>query len=203
VTEPGRSSAARAGDLGSPDVGSTPTAPTKRAESGSPGAAGPRGSAAALRAPRAACADGHPADRVEWRRKRSMGRTRFVRQCGACGRQVGSPVGPERVPDPRNVPLFDHRAAKKREPNSKRRAYEKFLKSPRWKRLRDQVLERDGYACKASRNGEMCGEAATEVAHRNYDKPLEEVTARDLYACCGTCNLDEREKRITRFVLGG
>lgn len=148
---------------------------------------------------------GHPAEKVEMRRKLAIGGGEvFVRFCTECSSQIGGSVPLSRVADPRIVPRLDVRAAHRPQPNSKRRAYQKYLKSAQWKRLRSRVLERDGYACQARLpSGEKCGEVATEAAHRNYDRPLGEERLEDLEANCGLCNRDERERRITRHVLGG
>lgn len=140
----------------------------------------------------------HPADRVEVRWKPALGGGRtFAIQCLACGSQVGRPIPVERLEvDPREVRRWDAKG-RRSQPNSKRRAYQKALKSPHFRRMRRIVLERAHYTCQWPN----CEERATEVDHVSYER-LGEERAEDLRALCHEHNLQEREERVKRQVLG-
>lgn len=135
------------------------------------------------------CKNGHPADQVEIRKKPGVSGTRFVRQCQACGRQVGGTVPLERVPDPRVVPRWNQRLAHRPQPTARKRAYAERFKRADWRRLRSRVLERDNWTCRS------CGGVATEVHHLTYERFGEERPS-DLVAYCAACNQAEREERI-------
>ena len=139
----------------------------------------------------------HPADRAHIRRKKRLGGGEaFVLQCLACGRQVGGPIALSAVPDPRTVRRWDERLAHRAQPTKRKREYHARFKRPDWtKRLRPAVLARDNYTC------QRCGEIATDVGHRTYERFGEERLS-DLEAQSRECNLAEREQRITRSVLG-
>ena len=146
----------------------------------------------------------HPEDRVEVRRFRRGfgGGESFRRFCVACGTKLDArPLDPMNLPggvlacdvalhpNPR-IPRFQGRG------NSKRRNFEKFLRSAKWRKQRDRVLARDGYRCRD------CGAPATCAAHRRYANPIEATPDRDVVASCDECNQAERTERITRRVLG-
>lgn len=148
----------------------------------------------------------HPEDRVEVRRfRRAFGGESFKRLCLECGEKLDS-----RALDPMDlpggilacdVPLAPNpRPAKTRglggRGNSKRRSWEKFMRSSAWRKQRERVLARDGYRCRD------CGAPATCAAHRRYSDPIERTPDRDVVASCDRCNQIEREQRITRAVLG-
>jgi len=136
----------------------------------------------------------HEPSSVSIRKKKAVGGAIvFVRQCFDCYAQVGGSVPISRVPNPAVVEWFIHHHQP--QPNSKRREYLARFKKPDWKRLRSQVLERDGYECQS------CGAAATEVHHLTYER-FESERLSDLTASCRECNMLEREQRITRGVLG-
>ena len=139
----------------------------------------------------------HPADKGQLTRKKRLGGGEaFVWQCLACGRQIGGPISLSSVPDPRAVPRWNERLAHRAQPTKRKRDYHARFKRPDWtKRLRPTVLARDNYTC------QQCGEIATDVGHRTYERFGEERLS-DLEAQCRECNLAEREQRITRSVLG-
>lgn len=153
----------------------------------------------------AALACDHPEDQVEVRRfRRAFGGESFRRLCLACGEKLDRrPLDPLDLPGgvlACDVPLVPNpRPAKTRglggRGNSKRRAYEKFMRSSAWRKQRERVLARDRYRCR-------CGDPATCVAHDRYSDPIERTPDRDMHASCDECNRLEREQRITRAVLG-
>ena len=134
----------------------------------------------------------HPADRAEVRKRRSVGGgLTFAFQCQACFVQVGGLIQPERLADPRNVlPWSKGRAQSRRA-----RDFAARFKRQDWKRIRKLVLERDRFTCR------HCGEVATDVHHRTYDRFGDERLS-DLESLCRDCNLAEREHRITGLVMG-
>lgn len=76
-------------------------------------------------------------------------------------------------------------AAAKRSGISKTTAaeYQDYLKSPRWREIREDVMRRDNWECRA------CGHAATQVHHRRYDKrTMDGATTKWLIALCGGCH---------------
>lgn len=183
MTSSGRSSEARAAVLGTADPGSNPGAPTT---------------------PRRTCSDGHPALQVIVVRKKAVGGgENFVRQCQACGKQVGGTMALSRVPDPRNVPRWNTRRAHRAQPTRHRREFLARYKKPDWKKLTKVVLVRDNYSCQVIVNagGEICGDLTREVGHLTYERFGHE-RKEDLQAQCRTHNLRERERRITKRVLG-
>lgn len=122
----------------------------------------------------------------------------FQLQCQACGASVGSARTGEAVAvDPRTVPWWNRRVARRPRPTARKRAYAARFKRPDWKKLRAQVLERDRWTCQ--RRG--CEERATTVHHRTYERFGAERLV-DLEARCQEHNLEEREQRVTRRVLG-
>ena len=149
----------------------------------------------------------HPEDRVEVRRfRRAFGGESFRRLCLECGEKLDArPLDPLDLPggvSACDVPLHTPpRVPRARglggRGNSKRRAWEKFMRSAAWRKQRDRVLARDRYRCVD------CGAPATCAAHRRYSDPIERTPDRDIVASCEQCNRAEREKRITKAVLGG
>lgn len=147
----------------------------------------------------------HPDERVEVRRfRRAFGGESFRRLCLECGEKLDArPLDPLDLPGgvlACDVPLHTPpRVPRARglggRGNSKRRDYERFLRSAKWRKQRDRVLARDKYRCR-------CGEPATCVAHDRYAPRIEDTPDRDLHASCTPCNNAEREQRITRAVLG-
>lgn len=136
------------------------------------------------------------APKPEIRRRKSLSGSVFQRQCAHCGAKVGSPIQLDRIERPGEIPLWDLRKGRRAQPTRRRRDYQKrFLKAD-WKRLRARVLERDNWTCRT------CGEPANEVGHLSYERFGAE-RMEDLIAQCGECNQEERQKRITRAVLGG
>jgi 5-methylcytosine-specific restriction endonuclease McrA len=81
--------------------------------------------------------------------------------------------------------------------------YSKYLESPTWKKIRAQVLKRDGYRCRA------CRGQATVVHHRRYPMKLGEERLEWLFSMCAPCHdtihaikgMTLRE--ATDMVLGG
>lgn len=79
------------------------------------------------------------------RRRRTVSSVTIVRQCVRCA-WIAGPLSAREIRDldPGEVEMMRWaEQRKKRMPNSRRRAYEAHLKSPQWKALRQQVLERD------------------------------------------------------------
>ena len=138
--------------------------------------------------------DGHVPNSLTVRRKPAVGGgERFVRQCIACGRQVGGAIPLARVIrmglDPRKIERWDAKAAHTPQPGKRKRDYAARFKAPDWKGLRDRVLERDSYTC------QHCHEIATQVHHKTYERFWEE-RLEDLVASCRDCNMAERERRM-------
>lgn len=145
----------------------------------------------------------HPEDQVEIRRfRRAFGGESFRRFCLVCGSKLDA-----RPLDPMNLPGGIHPSTVALHPtpciprfngkgNSKRRNFEKFLRSSKWRKQRDRVLARDRYLC------QDCGAPAECAAHIRYASPIEATPDRDIKASCNACNMAERERRITRGVLG-
>lgn len=129
----------------------------------------------------------------EVRRFRYANGSYFALQCPDCLRAVGRKLEPDALGiHPREV----KRAEPKRgrtglggSGNSKRRNFEARFRQADWKRLRARVLDRDDFTCRS------CGEAATEVHHRTYERFGNE-RLEDLVASCAECNQAERQQRI-------
>ena len=138
----------------------------------------------------------HPAERVELRKKPGVSGPVYVHQCQDCGKKVGPSIKPEKLSDPRSVPFWNARLAKRPQPNSGTRELQRFYQSPEWRRLSRRVLERDNWTCRT------CGEVANQAGHLHYDHPLGEERMEDLIAQCGECNQAEKQQRITGHVLG-
>lgn len=66
--------------------------------------------------------------------------------------------------------------------------YETFLKSPDWKRLRRQALERDKHICQLRHRG--CTRRATIVHHITYDR-WREKHVQDVISVCRPCHIHE------------
>lgn len=148
----------------------------------------------------------HPEDQVEIRRfRRAFGGESFRRFCLECGEKLDArPLDPLNLPGGVNAcdvqlhvpPRVSRARGLGGKGNSKRRAWEKFMRSSGWRKQRDRVLARDRYRCRD------CGAPATCAAHRRYADPIERTPDSDIVASCEQCNRDEREQRITRAVLG-
>ena len=57
--------------------------------------------------------------------------------------------------------------------------YKEYLKSDKWKKLREKVMKRDNFTCKD------CGNTATEVHHKRY---VNMGTPWELYELVSLCN---------------
>lgn len=137
------------------------------------------------------------------RQRIDFGSRRVVRQCQerSCGRVFGVPPRELRELDGellRDLPMIQRKT--KRQPNSRKRAYQAALKSAHWRELRKIVGERSRGKCEAKRPG--CTGAYEHLGHRTYERLGAEVP-EDVQAECAACSSDERTQRITRGVLGG
>ncbi len=65
------------------------------------------------------------------------------------------------------------------------RRYRAYLLSPAWRKLRQRILERDGFKCL------FCGEEANQVHHLTYAR-FEHELEQDLASSCRECNLEKR-----------
>ena len=137
----------------------------------------------------------HPKEQLELRRKRGIGWT-YRDQCLECGVAVSPPKPVSRIESPGQVPMWDWSLPRSREkrPNSKRRSYEAELRSPRWKKLRRLVLERDSYICRLQLD-DACTVEATTIEHLHY-RTFGRERPSDLVAACNTCNLESRRRRV-------
>ena len=72
-----------------------------------------------------------------------------------------------------------------------RRKYKRYLKSPWWRKKREEKFKSVAYLC------ERCGKAATEVHHKHYDSLGAEVLS-DLEALCRPCHKKEHGIRRRR-----
>lgn len=143
----------------------------------------------------------HPGNRVEIRKFPRLGQPAGFRfQCLECCKPIGRWLDRRDLPDgahPGHVLMAKIDVKAKRgatglggDGNSKRRAYQKFLRSAAWKRQRERVLARDNDTCRD------CGGHATEGAHIRYADPIERTPDSWITASCKACNLGERTNRI-------
>ncbi len=133
------------------------------------------------------------------RRRQTFGQWRATWQCPKCRRalrtaKLGHPL------DLMDLPLFE-RGRKERRPNAKGRAYAAWMKTHTWRAHAKRILLRDRYRCRLRLEG--CTFRATTAHHVTYDRFGGDERDSDLVAACRECNLLERERRITRRVLGG
>lgn len=70
--------------------------------------------------------------------------------------------------------------------STKPNRYQKYLASPEWKAVRDQVMRRAGGQCER----EGCTRRAKQVHHKTYEG-LGAETLRDIEALCGLCHTKE------------
>ena len=62
-------------------------------------------------------------------------------------------------------------------------SYKKYLQSELWRRIRDRVLKKDGFACR------VCGAGASMVHHNLYrERELRGQSLRGMYAICAGCH---------------
>jgi hypothetical protein len=122
----------------------------------------------------------------------------FRLQCTRClARLSRRPLDPLALPndaDPSKVA----RSGLGGDGNSKRRRYEKYLRSSAWKHpvrgVRVRVLARDGYRCV------YCGcadRSQLECHHVRYPERIEDTRPSDCATACRSCNQAEREWRIS------
>ena len=133
------------------------------------------------------------------RRRYTLGAWRPVWQCPKCQRVIrkatlGHPqslmalaVAGRRRPDKR--------------PNARKRGYKKFLETRQWREQSQRIQRRDRYRCRL--RFDCCTFRSQTAHHVRYREKLEDTRDEDLVAACRKCNDRERERRITRRVLGG
>lgn len=114
----------------------------------------------------------------------------YARQCVRCGRRVGANLNARKLTDDEKAGarLWNPRLRRQGGATARTRRYRVYLQSTEWKRLRERILERDGFTC------QRCGEEATDCGHLTYDRFGEERLG-DLEALCRDCNLAEKETR--------
>lgn len=86
---------------------------------------------------------------------------------------------------------------------SRKNAYNAYLNSPTWKRLRRQALTRDKFKCRG------CGDPAAHVHHDRYPNVYGQEKLSWLYSVCADChtsihemvNAGARLKTATRQVV--
>lgn len=134
---------------------------------------------------------------LELRRRGQM----VQHQCPACLRGVGRSVRFLELPASYRdeIPRWQ-RPKPKRQPNSKRREYEKHLKSKDWKDLRQEVFERDNYTCQRCEEGPL-EEQDLEVDHKTY-KRLGAERPEDCQTLCKFCHREVTEERLLASVFG-
>lgn len=76
--------------------------------------------------------------------------------------------------------------------STRKERYYKYLSSAKWRKLRERVLARDGYACT-----ECCSPDSLQVHHLTYDRVFEEELD-DLVTLCDTCHGKQHEKTKKR-----
>lgn len=146
-----------------------------------------------------------------WAKWPKMQGVRFGKQCDECLELVGRLVTLRRVPlsvDTANIHLakIDFAAARKKggrtglggRGNSRRKRYDKYMRSKHWREVRQIVLERDEHRCMEP----GCSAPATEVGHIFYRHDIRDTRPEDCIATCRPCNLAERQRRIQRKALG-
>lgn len=132
---------------------------------------------------------------LELRWKTGLG-SRPVKACARCRRTRSLTKEEIRDLGPEEIAALPLAIPKRRpRPGARRRRYLEALRSPHWKKLRELVFERDAGRC------QRCGEPATDLGHRTYERLGAELP-EDVEAQCRSCNLREREQRIARRVLG-
>ena len=148
----------------------------------------------------------HPAEEVSIRRKVAMAGDKFVHQCGRCGAQVGGPIKPERLVatgvHPGKVERWDVRKTHKPRPNSRKKAYQAFHKTARFRALKKRRFSYANYTCE----GENCDMPAEELHIENVPEgDLEKVGFRDVRAACGGiggCNMAQRNASVAARAFG-
>lgn len=158
----------------------------------------------------------HPELSVPRRRITKTKATQWRTQCLVCGSAVGQAVAAAKLPMASFGKDFDEKIAERQieaawerqrrweaahpapvyeTREERRQRYAEYLRTPGWRALRERVMKRDAWTCKA------CGMArATEVHHKTYDhvdlnapgtEPL-----FDLEAICEGCHrtLTARER---------
>ncbi|MEE8240127.1 MAG: hypothetical protein V3R16_02565 [Nitrospirales bacterium] len=120
----------------------------------------------------------------------------YVYQCVKCGEQVGFRVPRGKLNEHAKTVarLWNPRLRCRGRATARTRRYQAYMASPEWKRLRHEILERDGYIC------QLCEEGATEVHHVSYlrfghESPL------DLIAVCRDCNQDQKQKSVFHRLM--
>lgn len=138
---------------------------------------------------------------MDARKRRGLyGLTRVCWQCPQCLR-TRIRFGRNRDVEIERLPWVV-RPRPKRAGTKRRREYNAYLTTPRWKEVRVLVLARDFGLCQLMMQG--CTEEATEVHHENYTQFGKggEAEAETCVAVCRRCNQREREQRIAKGVLG-
>jgi 5-methylcytosine-specific restriction endonuclease McrA len=98
-----------------------------------------------------------------------------------------------------SLPTFQTRRPEKR-PGRQKREYLAFLRSRVWKEQSKRILLRDRFKCQLRYEG--CTFRANTAHHVTYERFGGDEFDLDLVAACNECNLLERERRITRRVMG-
>ncbi len=133
------------------------------------------------------------------RRRQTFGQWRATYQCPKCGRALRTAkLGhPQRLMD---LPIFE-RVRRERKPNARGRAFAAFLRTRVWREQSQRIQRRDRFRCRLRLPG--CTFRSTTAHHLTYERFGGDERDSDLVAACRECNLLERERRITRRVLGG
>lgn len=139
-----------------------------------------------------------PEDQQEIRRIPTGARFDVFRyQCQRCGRKHGRKYDELDLPGglhPRDVKLA-RRTVTVPSPSSLQRRRGAKRSSARFQAQRQRVLRRDEWTCQG------CGEEELEqleVHHVRYPEiPEDDVPDSDLQTVCGSCNLAEREDRLS------
>jgi hypothetical protein len=140
----------------------------------------------------------HPFLKIRYKLRKPKNTQKFSRvyviQCIFC-RNTSRHVSQYKIPNINSVPILDngpdfherdndiHLWALKNVPfKSKKKRYEKYLKSKAWRDKRDQVLERDDLLCQV-----CCINNAEHVHHLTYNNVYNEPL-EDLISVCIQCH---------------